>query len=110
MGDPTVSDIIEHKLIKKIAERPDLSEKIDGLYQFVITGDNGGQWILDFRGKSFKLSKGSCESPDCIFTTSDVNLIHVFTGKINPVVAFLTGKIKFTNLQYASKLKPFFTD
>jgi putative sterol carrier protein len=106
----SVREIIETKLARKIAEKPHLSKDIGALYQFIITGKEGGEWILDFRGGSFKLSQGHCQNPDCIFTSSDQNLIDLFTGKINPALAFLTGQIRFTDLYYASKLKPLFVD
>jgi putative sterol carrier protein len=110
MKEITVQEIIEVKFVKKVAEQPGLAKEIDGVYQFKVTGSGGGEWVLDFRGGNFQICKGTCENPDCTFTSSDKNLIGIATGKLNPAIAFLTGKIQFTNLFFASKLKPLFTD
>ena len=55
MSEVTVEEIIEIKLAKKIAENPSITKDIEGVYQFVVTGEGGGDWILEFGKKSFKL-------------------------------------------------------
>ncbi len=110
MTDLTVKEIIEVKFPKILAQRPELVKEMGAVYQFIVTGDGGGEWIIDFSGPNFKISTGKAKKPDCTFTASAKNLVNLFTGKLNPVFAFLTGKIKFTDLYFASKLRPFFTD
>jgi len=68
----------------------------NAVYQFNITGDGGGQWNLDLtKGKTGNFtSKGTHASPGATVTVSAEDWLGMLNGSLNPMQAFMSGKIK----------------
>ena len=43
----TPKQYFEEKIAKKLQDRPDISKAVNSVYEFNITGDNGGVWTVD---------------------------------------------------------------
>lgn len=81
------------KVEKKLRERSHEFTELRAVYKFVLNGPDGGTWIVDLREESFGVRETD-EEAQCTFKASDVNFIDLFTGKLPPENAFLTGKVK----------------
>ena len=83
------------KVEMKINARQADLEKIGAVYKFVVAGPNGGIWVVDLRGDTFGVREGE-EEANCTFDTEETHFMDLFTGKLPPERALLTGKVKVT--------------
>ncbi len=53
--------------------------------------------------------EGRAETPDLTITMSDADLVALFQGKVNPMMAFMTGRIRLDgDMSLAQRLVKFF--
>ena len=58
-------------------------------------GKTAGQWLLDFKTGSGAITiAGPGSKADCTVTTSDDDLVMIFSGKANPQQLFMKGRLK----------------
>lgn len=86
---------------------PKIVENTQAIFQFVVTGDEAGKWFIDLKNGTGSCGKGPApENPDATLTMDSKNFFNMFTGKIKPATAFMTGKLKISgNMQKALKLE-----
>lgn len=82
------------------------------VFQFNLS--SGGQeetWYIDLRNGEGNAGKGKpADTPDATLTMNSENFHKMFTGKLKPTSAFMTGKLKISgNLQKAMKLEKLLT-
>ncbi len=59
-----------------------------------LTGEGGGKWTLRVEGDRVLLEEGETAPPDVTLTMEAQDFIRLSTGELNPVAAFMQGKIK----------------
>jgi putative sterol carrier protein len=95
MADLTPKSYFEEKIAKKIAaSSPEDREKINAIYEFNITGDNGGVWTVEITKDKGLVQAGSNGSAKCIVTSASSDFMNIVAGKMNPQMAFMSGKLK----------------
>ena len=90
----TITEIFE-KVERKIIDRSSELSELRAVYKFELAGPNGGTWIVDLREETLGVRQTQ-EDAQCTFKGSDENFVDLFTGKLKPERALLTGKIKMT--------------
>ncbi|KAH0947275.1 hypothetical protein HN011_011471 [Eciton burchellii] len=85
----------------------DLVNKTGAIYQFNVKGNEAGTWYIDLKNGKGAIGKGEPSQPaDAILTMDSNNFFAMFSGKLKPVAAFMTGKLNINgNLQKAMKLE-----
>lgn len=86
---------------------PQKAEGINATIQFDLSGDNGGQYWLRLADGTASYGEGQAENPKMTLRSSADDFHSMLAGNMNPMQAFMTGKIKIqgdTNL--ALKLMP----
>ncbi len=86
--------IFEQKIPERLKTRADKIGNLQAIYQFDLTGDGGGTWVLDLTQPGGKISKGASESAKCTVTVKASDFSDIVEGKLNPQMAFMTGKLK----------------
>jgi putative sterol carrier protein len=94
MADQTPKSFFEEKIAKKLVDKPETSDQVNSTYEFNITGDNGGVWTVDLTKKPGVVTAGSAGNAKCIVTCASENFMNIVTGKMNPQMAFMSGKLK----------------
>jgi len=89
----TVKDIID-QFSAKLSDNQELGADINAVIQFDITGDDGGNWWVDFTTKPAGVSEGSHESAACTITMADQDFIDMMNKEANPMGLFMSGKLK----------------
>ncbi len=93
----------------KMAERfdPQKTEGIDATIQFDLTGDNGGNYWLRLGKDAAQTGEGAADNPRMTLRASADDFYSMLNGTLNPMQAFMTGKIKIQgDTGLALKLMP----
>jgi putative sterol carrier protein len=86
---------IFEKVERKLREKPDDFAEIGAVYKFVIEGPEGGTWIIDLRKETLGV-RAADEDAECTVQILDEHFVELFSGKLPPESALLSGKIKLT--------------
>jgi len=87
----------------------DKAAGMNAVYQFDISGDDGGQWAVTIADGDAKVAEGTAENPSITISMTDENFVDLVTGKLNGQTAFLTGKLKIQgDMTLAMKLQTVF--
>ena len=107
MGDLTANKIFTEILPENL-ESNDSIEGIDAVYQFEITGDDGGTWTIDFTKDSDFVSEGAHDDPDCAIEVSGSDFVGMWEGDLSGQQLFMMGKISVDgDMGLALKLQKF---
>ena len=100
-------DVIVGRLKEKVGSiDPAKFSGVNGVFQFNLSGDNGGNFHVKIADGKAELVEGSYEKPDVTVSASADNLLKMMEGKLSGHVAFMTGKLKVKgNMSMAMKLQ-----
>lgn len=87
-------EIFEEKIPAKLQSKGDKISNINTIYEFNITGDGGGVWSIDLTEGKKEVKAGSTGQAKCTVTVSASDFSDIIDGKLNPQMAFMTGKLK----------------
>jgi putative sterol carrier protein len=62
--------------------------------QWNISGDEAGKWAFKIADQTCELIPGGVEKPDLMMIMSDKDWLAITEGRLDPMNAFMTGKIK----------------
>ena len=82
------------QLKKRLSYNPQISKNIKAIFQFSISGRNGGQWYLKLDNGSVDIGTGLIERWECMVKTNPNVFLGIVSGNISPVMAFLSGSVK----------------
>ena len=87
---------------------PEKAQGIDAIIQFILSGDDGGEWFVTLKDGSLGVDSGKDENPRLTINADGQDMLDIFTGKLNPMAAFSGGKLKVSgDLGLAMKLMNF---
>ena len=90
----------------KMESDPSMVEDVKAVYQFVVTGDNGGNWYADSTGDTPMVVEGEHENPNVTITVADQDFVDIKSGQLSGQMAFMTGKLKIAgDMGLAMKLQ-----
>ncbi|NWR22650.1 HSDL2 protein, partial [Calcarius ornatus] len=78
-----------------------------GVFQFELSGDGGGTWYIDLKTKGGSAGFGKPPvTADVVMSMSSADFVKMFTGKLKPTLAFMTGRLRIKgNMALAIKLE-----
>ncbi|XP_039947034.1 hydroxysteroid dehydrogenase-like protein 2 isoform X2 [Hirundo rustica] len=78
-----------------------------GVFQFELSGDGGGTWYIDLKTKGGSAGFGKPPvTADVVMSMSSADFVKMFTGKLKPTLAFMSGKLRIKgNMSLAIKLE-----
>ncbi|XP_002188177.2 hydroxysteroid dehydrogenase-like protein 2 [Taeniopygia guttata] len=81
--------------------------RTQGIFQFELSGDGGGTWYIDLKTKGGSAGFGKPPvTADVVMSMSSADFVKMFTGKLKPTLAFMTGRLKIEgNMALAIKLE-----
>ena len=78
-------------------------------FQWNITGEQASKWAFKIVNGQGELIPGGVEKPDITFTVSDKDWLAISEGKLDPMNAFMTGKLKVAgDMMLAMRLQQLF--
>ena len=92
LANGRVSDIFL-EITAKLERDQGLVAGINTIYQFNVTGTDGGSWYVDLTSRP-TVSQGIKAGAICTITISAQDFVDIMAGKLNGQWAFMTGKLK----------------
>jgi putative sterol carrier protein len=74
--------------------KADKAAGLSAVSQFDISGDGGGRWHADIDDGSLSVTEGAADAPTITITAGDEDWLSIVNGRLNPQMAFMTGKLK----------------
>ena len=106
MSDLTAKEVFENHIPSRLANKPDVVTSINNSYQFDLTGDGGGKWVVDLTQPGGKVSEGEKADAGVTVTMTASDFVDLVQGKLNGQMAFLQGKLKIKgDMSLALKLQ-----
>lgn len=73
---------------------PAAAAGLNVVYQFHITGAQGGDWNVVIKDSACQVNPGVHDSPSVSLTMADDDWLAMCNGTLNGMTAFMTGKLK----------------
>lgn len=85
-----------NELMKNLPKMVDAEEAkgLKGKVQFSLSGEGGGEWGVVLDDGKVSVSEGIMAQPQLTVKASSENAEKLLNGKLDPMMAFMTGKIK----------------
>lgn len=101
----TPKDIFSNELPPKLQAKGEAVTKVNAIYQFDISGDDGGKWWVDCTKAGGAVGEGENAGAKCTIVMTGKDFVDMATGKLNGQMAFMTGKLKIKgDMSLAMKL------
>jgi putative sterol carrier protein len=82
---------------------------LNATIQFNLSGDDGGAWFVGVKDGKVTVNKGSISSPNMTMAMTAQDYVDMNTGKLNPQMAFMSGKLKISgDMGLAMKMQTLF--
>ena len=82
--------------MKAVSERADVTQLggANATVLFDFSADEGGQWTATMDDGSFGIDETGTPSPDVTIRMKGADFLAMVNGKMNPVAAFMQGRIR----------------
>jgi len=91
------------------AFQPDKAAGVKARIQFRLTGEGGGDWVMNIAEGQCTVAEGTTESPNLTLTMAASDYVNLATGKLDGTQAFMMGKLKLSgDFGLATRLLSFF--
>src|ERR1700730_12105463 len=94
MPDHTPKSFFEEKIAQKLKDKPETSKAVNSIYEFNITGDNGGVSTEEHSREPGSVLAGSNGNAKCTVTCASGDFMNIVSGKMNPQTAFMSGQVE----------------
>lgn len=89
----TPADIFT-EINSRIQADPSKAAGSNSAYQFDLSGDDGGQYHIVFKDGKGDAGPGAVDDPNITISMAAADMVDMVTGKLDPTMAFMSGKIK----------------
>jgi putative sterol carrier protein len=90
--------------------KKDAAKGLNATYQFDLSGDGGGNWIISIKDEQCEVKEGKAASPNITLSMAAKDYLDMINGKLNGQMAFMTGKLRIAgDMGLALRLPNLFT-
>jgi len=106
MAITSVKDVLEQIHLVDPAK----IEGIDAVILFDLKGEEGGKWTATVADGKVQVEEGETAGPSMTLSAKAQDLVAIVNGELNPVAAFMQGKIKVSgDMSLAMRLQSILT-
>ncbi len=100
------ADIVQAARDKAAAADPAKSKGVNAVFQFELSGDDGGTFHLNVADGTVEVVEGAHDNPNVTLLMSAEDCQSMMEGKLNSTSAFMAGKLKIKgDMALAMKLQ-----
>ncbi|MBN1960168.1 MAG: SCP2 sterol-binding domain-containing protein [Deltaproteobacteria bacterium] len=104
----SVCELFDRHVPERLQTKPEIAQKVNAIFKFVISGEEGGIWTVDLTQAGGRVIKSDDEA-QCVITISAQDIIAIVNGKLSAQKAFMFGKLKVAgDISLALKLGTIF--
>lgn len=92
---------------KRIATN-EIDENEEKVFHFILSGDGGGDFTVSLKNKKVKVTEGLKGDADCEIKAKAKDYEALENGDLSPQWAFITGKIKVSDVNELLKFNSHF--
>jgi putative sterol carrier protein len=74
----------------------DAAEDLDAVYQFDLSGPQGGQYILTIREGACQFAEGMHADPHVVLSMAGEDCIKILNGQLNGPAVAMSGRLKIS--------------
>jgi putative sterol carrier protein len=89
------------------AFQPQKASGVNRTFQFDFTGREAGTWNLQVHDGTMSYGQGPATNPNATITVDSDDWLKILSGELNPVNAFMGGKIKVAPAAAAMEMMQF---
>jgi putative sterol carrier protein len=67
---------------------------VDVVFQYNISGKGGGDWYCAIKNNTCTVEPGTHDKPTCTLKMADTDFIDMMNGRLVPMQAYTSGKLK----------------
>ncbi len=87
----------------------DAAEDLDAVYQFDLSGAQGGQYILIIRTGTCQITEGTHEAPHVVLSMAGEDCVKILRGQLSGTAVAMSGRLKISgDIGLAMQLKALF--
>jgi putative sterol carrier protein len=103
MSTPKI--VFEQEIPAQMKENPSRAKEVNSVYQFNISGDEGGEWFVDLTKEGGETGAGQHPAAKCTINTDVATFMGIVNGTVKGPAAFMSGKLKIKgDMSLAMKL------
>jgi putative sterol carrier protein len=88
---------------------PEKAAGIDATIQLYLTGEGGGDWMINVANGQISVNEGQAPSPDMTLTMDAADYVALSRGEANPMSLFQAGRVRVQgNMVLALKFQEMF--
>ncbi|MBU0516528.1 MAG: SDR family NAD(P)-dependent oxidoreductase, partial [Proteobacteria bacterium] len=76
------------------AFQPQAAAGVEVVFQFKISGDGGGDWVVTVKDGQIEVDEGTIDQPTTVIKMGDDDFVALIKGELNPMSAFTSGKLR----------------
>jgi len=74
--------------------KPEAAAGVEAVFQYVISGEGGGQWHAEVRGGKCSVNTGVHAKPSCTLRMEAADFLDLMNKRLSAMKAFTSGKLK----------------
>lgn len=101
----TTGEIFD-QLARRLQANPAKFQGVNATFQFRLTGEDGGSYHVTVAGDDVTVEAGEAAAAGCTVTMAAADFKAMVAGQLNPVAAFMGGKLRLDgDMALAMKLQ-----
>lgn len=101
----TTGEIFD-QLARRLQANPAKLQGVTATFQFRLTGEDGGTYHVTVAGDAVTVKEGESAAASCTVTMVAADFKAMVSGELNPVAAFMGGKLRLDgDMALAMKLQ-----
>ncbi len=88
-----IAKLFNTDLANALALKPDVARRVGAKFQFIITGEGGGEWFVDASNSGPRVEQGNPGGADCTIKISAADFEQLWNNPSSGMNLFFAGRL-----------------